>query len=146
MTREDYMREALLEAGKALLCDEVPVGAVVVAGDMIIARAHNGMRMGNDATAHAELLAMQLAARQRGGRLQDCTLYVTLEPCAMCAGAAVNYKLNELFFGAYDFRAGCCGSVLDVTDGCAGFAVKVWGGILEEECAGLLTQFFQGKR
>ena len=146
MTHEEGMRLALAEARRAFVEDEVPVGAVVVRGDAVIASAHNRSVAWADGTAHAELLAMQAAARQLGGRLTDCTLYVTLEPCAMCAGAAVNLRLGELVFGAFDARAGCCGSVFDLTDHCFLHSVKTWGGVLEREAAKLLSDFFDAKR
>ena len=146
MTHEEGMRLALLEARRALQEDEVPVGAVVVQGEAVIAGAHNRSIASSDGTAHAELIAMQAAARRLGGRLSDCTLYVTLEPCAMCAGAAVNLRLGELVFGAFDARTGCCGSVFDLTDHCFLHSVKTWGGVLEHEAAKLLSDFFQAKR
>ena len=146
MTHEEGMRLALIEAHQAAMEDEVPVGAVVVCGETVLARAHNRTVALADFTAHAELLAMQAAARQRGGRLTGCTLYVTLEPCAMCAGAAVNLRLDELVFGAFDARAGCAGSVVDLTDHCLLHSVRTWGGVLEADCAKLLADFFRAKR
>ena len=146
MTHEAGMRLALEEARQALLEDEVPVGAVVVCGETVLARAHNRTVARADLTAHAELLAMQEAARRRGGRLTGCTLYVTLEPCAMCAGAAVNLRLDELVFGAFDARAGCAGSVVDLTDHCLLHSVRTWGGVQEADCAKLLADFFRAKR
>jgi tRNA(adenine34) deaminase len=146
MTHEEGMRLALAEARLAAQADEVPVGAVVVCDGAVLARAHNRCVALRDGTAHAELLAMQAAARQRGGRLTGCTLYVTLEPCAMCAGAAVNLRLEELVFGAFDPRAGCCGSLVDLTDRCLLHSVRTWGGILEDDCAALLSDFFRAKR
>lgn len=146
MTHEEGMRLALAEARLAAQADEVPVGAVVVCDGAVLARAHNRCVALRDGTAHAELLAMQAAARQRGDRLTGCTLYVTLEPCAMCAGAAVNLRLEELVFGAFDPRAGCCGSLVDLTDRCLLHSVRTWGGILEDDCAALLSDFFRAKR
>ncbi len=144
--REFYMREALAEADAAFEADEVPVGAVLVRNGGIVARARNRCVELCDPTAHAELLALSEGARKLSGRLDGCTLYVTLEPCAMCAGAAVNAKLPRLVFGAFDARAGCCGSVLDLTDRCFPASCEVWGGVLEDGCAALLTRFFEGKR
>ena len=144
--RETYMRAALSEAAAAREDGEVPVGAVLVRGGEIIARAHNACRAESDPTAHAELLCLKCGLSLLGGRLQGCTLYVTLEPCAMCAGACVNAKLPELVFGAYDAQAGCCGSKLDVCDHALLWSVRTWGGILEAECAGLLTSFFEERR
>ena len=142
---ECWMQEALREAQAALNEDEVPVGAVVVRGGEIIARAHNLSRQANDPTRHAELLALQ-AVQQALGSLAGCTLYVTMEPCAMCAGAMVLLKLPKLVFGAFDESCGCTGSRIDLTDHWFYHSVETWGGILEEECAALLTEFFQRKR
>ncbi len=143
---ERYMRLALEEATLAFDAGEVPVGAVLVCGNEIIARAHNRVEREHDATRHAELLCLQEAMAKRGSRLSDCTLYVTLEPCAMCAGACVNAKLGRLVFGAFDEVAGCCGSKMDLTDHCFLHSVETWGGILEGECKALLTRFFQALR
>ena len=145
MDDERWMREALSEARAAFGEDEVPVGAVVVKDDVIIARAHNLSRQANDPTRHAELLALQ-AAQQALGSLAGCTLYVTMEPCAMCAGAMVLLKLPRLVFGAFDESCGCTGSRVDLTDHWFYHSVETWGGILETECAALLTEFFQRKR
>ena len=143
---ERYMRLALEEARLAFDAGEVPVGAVLVCGDEVIARAHNRVEMDADATAHAELLCLREGMTKRGLRLGDCTLYVTLEPCAMCAGACVNAKLGRVVFGAFDEVAGCCGSKMDLTDKCFLHSVEVWSGILEEDCKSLLTNFFQALR
>ena len=143
---ERYMRLALEEAMLAFDACEVPVGAVLVCGNEIIARAHNRVEREHDATRHAELLCLQEAMAKRGSRLSDCTLYVTMEPCAMCAGACVNAKLGRLVFGAFDEVAGCCGSKMDLTDHCFLHSVETWGGILEGECKALLTRFFQALR
>ena len=140
------MRLALEEAKLAAAEGEVPVGAVVMRGDAVLAKDHNRSEQNADMTAHAELLAMQAAAKQLGGRLSDCTLYVTLEPCAMCAGAAVNLRLSELVFGAYDENAGCCGSVADITDHWFLHSIRTVGGIEAEDCAKVLSEFFQARR
>ena len=142
---ERWMEEALAEARLALAEDEVPVGAVVVKEGKIVARAHNLSRQRNDPTNHAELLALQ-AAQQKLGSLSGCTLYVTMEPCAMCAGAMVLLKLPRLVFGAFDESCGCTGSRVDLTDHWFYHSVETWGGILESECATLLSEFFQRKR
>ncbi len=142
---EQWMREALQEAQVALTEDEVPVGAVVVKDGEIVARAHNLSRQNNDPTRHAELLALQ-AAQQKLGSLTGCTLYVTMEPCAMCAGAMVLLKLPRLVFGAFDPSCGCTGSRVDLTDHWFYHSIETWGGILERDCAALLTEFFQRKR
>lgn len=144
-TDERWMGEALLEAQAALSEDEVPVGAVVVNDGKIVARAHNLSRQQKDPTAHAELLALR-AAQQKLGSLEGCTLYVTMEPCAMCAGAMVLLKLPRLVFGAFDPSCGCTGSRLDLTDHWFYHSVETWGGVLEKECAAMLSDFFQRKR
>ena len=143
---EQTMRLALEEAKLAYDAGEVPVGAVLVCGGEIVARAHNRVERDHDATQHAELICLREAMALRGNRLADCTLYVTLEPCAMCAGACVNAKLGRLVFGAFDDVAGCCGSRMDLTDRCFLHSVETWGGILEDDCKALLTRFFQALR
>ena len=142
---ERWMQEALTEARAAFDADEVPVGAVVVRDDSIVAKAHNLSRQQNDPTRHAELLALQ-KAQQKLGSLAGCTLYVTMEPCAMCAGAMVLLKLPKLVFGAFDESCGCTGSRVDLTDHWFYHSVETWGGVREKECAQLLTDFFQRKR
>lgn len=143
---EQYMRLALEQAQLAAESGEVPVGAVLVCNGEVIARAHNLVEQAHDATAHAELLCLREGMAKHDSRLGDCTLYVTLEPCAMCAGACVNAKLQRIVFGAYDEVAGCCGSRMDLTDQCFLHSVEVWGGVLESDCKTLLTQFFQALR
>ena len=140
---EYYMKEALKEAKKALKSDEVPVGAVIVCNNQIIARAHNFTERLNDVTAHAEMQAFTSAADYLGGKyLNECTLYVTLEPCLMCAGASYWAQLNKIVFGASDEKRGfqnMAGLVLHPKTEC----VK---GVIAEECAQLLTDFFASKR
>ena len=143
---EQSMRLALEEATLAFEAGEVPVGAVLVRNGEIVARAHNMVETLHDTTAHAELLCLREAMGKLGARLTDCTLYVTLEPCAMCAGACVNAKLGLLVFGAFDEVAGCCGSKMDLTDKCFLHSVETWGGILEDDCKTLLSSFFQALR
>ncbi len=140
------MRLALEEAQLAFNEGEVPVGAVLVRNGEVVARTHNRVEQTGDATAHAELLCLREAMERLGPRLTDCTLFVTLEPCAMCAGACVNAKLSRLVYGAFDEVAGCCGSKMDLTDHCFLHIVETWGGILEPECKKLLTNFFQALR
>ena len=140
-----WMRQALKEAQSALLEDEVPVGAVVVREDEIVSKAHNLSRQNNDPSQHAELLALQ-QAQHKLGSLTDCTLYVTMEPCAMCAGAMVLLKLPRLVFGAFDESCGCTGSRVDLTDHWFYHSVETWGGVLEPECSALLSEFFLRKR
>lgn len=142
---ERWMQEALKEARTALQEDEVPVGAVVVKDGGIVARAHNLSRQQKDPTRHAEILALR-EAQQQLGSLTGCTLYVTMEPCAMCAGAMVLLKLPRLVFGAFDTSCGCTGSRVDLTDHWFYHSVETWGGVLERDCAALLTEFFQRKR
>ena len=142
---ERWMQEALKEAQQAVSEDEVPVGAVIVKDGAVVARAHNLSRQKADPTCHAELLALQNAQAALGS-LSGCTLYVTMEPCAMCAGAMVLLKLPRLVFGAFDESCGCTGSRIDLTDHWFYHSVETWGGILAEECAALLTEFFQRKR
>lgn len=143
---ERFMKLALEEAQEALLLDEVPVGAVLVQNGKVLARAHNLCEAGDDATAHAEILCIREASRLLGGRLSGCTLYCTLEPCAMCAGAALLARVSRIVFGAFDIRAGCCGSVLDITDGWFNHSIEVIGGVMEEHCVALLQRFFEDKR
>ncbi|MEN6594276.1 MAG: tRNA adenosine(34) deaminase TadA [Clostridiaceae bacterium] len=143
---ERFMREALEEAKLAASEGEVPVGAVLVHNGEIVASAHNECEQVHDATAHAELLCLRRGMELLGARLMDCTLFVTLEPCAMCAGACVNAKLTRLVFGAFDEAAGCCGTKMDLTDHCFLHSVETWGGVLEADCKALLTTFFQKLR
>lgn len=141
------MREALREAEMDM--DEVPVGAVVVKNGVIIARAHNERENGlYDPFAHAEILAMRRAAAAlHSRRLTDCTLYVTLEPCPMCAGAMVMANLSQCVFGAFDEKQGCCGSVYDLTqEKRFSHCVRSFGGVLEEDARGQLAAFFSGRR
>lgn len=142
------MGEALKEARKAFDIDEVPVGAVIVKDGSIIARAYNTREMSQDATAHAEILAIKKACEAMGSwRLIGCTLYVTLEPCPMCAGAIILARLDRVVFGAWDPKAGAAGSVVNL------FEVErfnhhpeVISGVLAEECGALLKEFFRQKR
>ena len=142
---ERWMQEALKEAQQAISEDEVPVGAVIVKDGAVVARAHNLSRQKADPTCHAELLALQNAQAALRS-LSGCTLYVTMEPCAMCAGAMVLMKLPRLVFGAFDESCGCTGSRIDLTDHWFYHSVETWGGVLAAECAALLTEFFQRKR
>ena len=142
------MEAALEEARRAAAANEVPVGAVISRNGAVLARAHNETVAHRDPTAHAELLAIQAALRAAGtDRLEDSTLYVTLEPCAQCAGAIVLAKVGRLVFGAYDEKAGMCGSVGDlVRHQKLNHRLEVQGGVMEEPCDDLLSEFFQAKR
>jgi len=145
---EQYMKAALREARAALDDDEVPVGAVVVHGGRVIGRAHNQRERLKDPTAHAEMIALtQAAAALEDWRLEDATMYVTLEPCIMCAGALVQGRVSRVVYGARDERAGACGSIYSVgNDPRLNHRFVVQGGVLEAECAALLHDFFQSKR
>jgi tRNA(adenine34) deaminase len=142
------MAAALEEAREAASSGEVPVGAAVFRDGALVARAHNESVAGRDPTAHAELLALQQALRAlHTDRLSDCTLYVTLEPCAQCAGAIVLAKVGRVVFGAYDPKAGMAGSVGDVLrHPRLNHRPEVVGGVREEECGHLLAEFFKAKR
>lgn len=145
---ERWMREALAEAEQAARRGEVPVGCVVVRGDEVLARAHNRREAEQNPVGHAEIFALAEAARRTGAwRLDGCTVYVTLEPCPMCAGALVNARVPLVVYGAPDPKAGACGSVLDVCR-CRGLnhRVEVIGGVLAAECGELLSRFFAGRR
>ncbi len=145
---EAYMRLALDEARLAQAAGEVPVGAVMVHGGKVIAACHNLRETTCDPTAHAEMLALREAARVLSTRrLNGCTLYVTLEPCPMCAGAIVMAQVDACFFAAYDARQGCCGSVYDIPqDPAFSHRTRIVGGILEEEAKALLQEFFNARR
>jgi tRNA(adenine34) deaminase len=142
------MRAALREAQAAFEEDEVPVGAVIVHDGKVIGRGHNQREMLTDPTAHAEMIAItQAAAALESWRLDGATLYVTLEPCVMCAGALVNARIQTVVFGAFDPKAGACGSLYDVgIDPRLNHRYEVQGGVLAEECGALLQEFFARKR
>ena len=143
-----FMREALAEARLALAEGEVPVGAVVVVGGETIARGHNSPISLKDPTAHAEVLALRDAARKLGNyRLPGATLYVTVEPCPMCAGACLQSRIRRVVFGAHDPKAGAAASLYRLLeDSRLAHRAEVVGGILAEECGALLPAFFKGKR
>lgn len=140
---ENYMRQALLEAEKAFERDEVPVGAVLVCGERIIARAHNLTETLNDVTAHAEMQAITAGADYLGGKyLKDCTLYVTLEPCVMCAGALAWSQVGRIVYGASDEKRGFAQFAPDALHP----KTELLGGVLEEQCSMIIKQFFKKKR
>lgn len=142
------MRDALRAAQEGLAAGEVPVGAVVVRDGEVIARAHNAPIAGQDPTAHAEVLALRRAAERLGNyRLDDCELYVTLEPCPMCVGAILHARLKRVVYGASDPKAGACGSVADLAhDPRLNHQTAFEGGVLAEDCGSLLKRFFEGRR
>ena len=147
MTDEELMRAALAEARIAAEAGEVPVGAVVARDGEIVARAHNLRETGKNAVYHAELLAIDAACRALGGwRLWQCELFVTLEPCPMCSGAIINSRIRRVVYGAPDPKAGCCGSLTDLFALPFNHRPKVEGGLLAEECARLLKDFFAALR
>ncbi|MCE5343757.1 MAG: tRNA adenosine(34) deaminase TadA [Eubacteriales bacterium] len=145
---ERLMRIALEEAAQAAAEGEIPVGAVLVRAGKVIARTRNRREQQHDPTAHAEMLAIREASQKLGTRrLHDCTLYTTLEPCPMCAGAMVMARLGACYFGAYDERQGCCESVYALPSDPAFFwRLRCVGGVLQEESQALLTAFFQARR
>lgn len=143
-----YMQEALLEAKKAYSTYEVPVGAIIVHKGKIIGRGHNQRERLKDPTAHAEILAIKEASGYlQSWRLTDCTMYVTLEPCAMCAGAIVNARIDRLVIGTKDLKRGCCGTVEDLTNHPKfNHKVEVEFDILEDECSNIISSFFKELR
>ncbi len=145
---ETFMHEALRLAAKARAADEVPVGAVVVREEKIISRAYNQVELLKDATAHAEMLALTAAEAALGDwRLTECDLYVTKEPCPMCAGAIIHTRIRRVIFGCSDIRAGAAGTVMNLLQHKAlNHRCQVTSGVLQVECAALLQDFFQKKR
>lgn len=147
LTDNEYMCEAILEATKAVELGEVPVGAVIVKGGEIVARAHNMVESRGDSTAHAEMLVISEATGKFGKWLDGCTLYVTLEPCAMCAGAIVLSRLDRLCVGAMDPKTGACGSLRNIVcDDRLNHKVDLTVGIEAEVCSKLLKDFFRKRR
>lgn len=141
------MRAALEQARIAASLGEVPVGAVISKDGEIVAAAHNTRETGKNATHHAELLAIDEACRKLGGwRLWQCELFVTLEPCPMCTGAIINSRLKRVVYGAKDEKAGCCGSVINLLELPFNHKPVLESGLLESECAALLTEFFEQLR
>ena len=145
---EIYMSEALKEAKQAFAEDEVPVGAVVVHQGRVIARGHNQIERLKDPTAHAEMLALTSATNFLGSKwLSGSSIYVTIEPCSMCAGALVLSRIKNLYFGARDPKTGACGSLINIVNHKKlNHRIKVKKGILEKECGALLKEFFRKKR
>ena len=142
------MKAAIKEAQKALQADEVPIGAVIVVDGKIIARAHNLMEKTKLATAHAEILCINKASKKfKSWRIENAEMYVTVEPCAMCAGAIVNARIERVYFGAFERKSGCAVSKYPIlTDAGLNHTTEFVGGIEEETCANLLKNYFKGKR
>lgn len=147
-THEYYMKQALKEAEKAYKKLEVPVGAIIVKNGKIIARAHNQKEEKKDTTKHAEILAIQKASKKlQAWRLIDCEMYVTLEPCSMCAGAIINSRIKKIYIGALDEKTGAAGSVLNLFDDYTfNHKVEVEKGLLKENCENILKEFFKELR
>jgi len=145
---EHHMKYAFREAEKAYEEGECPIGCVIIYENKIIAKSHNQIETLKDPTAHAEILAITSAAAFLESKfLEKCSMYVTLEPCSMCAGAIVLSRLENLFFGAFDPKSGACGSVINVTNNKSlNHSVNVYGGVLDAECGGILKSFFEKKR
>ena len=143
-----FMKEALKEAQKAYDKLEVPVGAIIVKDGKVIARAHNLKETKFDTTKHAEILAIQKASKKlKSWRLIDCEMYITLEPCSMCAGAIINSRIKKIYIGALDEKTGACGSVLNLLeDYTFNHKVEVEKGVMKEECEGILKKFFKELR
>ena len=144
---EKFMKEALKEAQKAFNKNEIPVGAVIVKDNKIIARAHNIKELKCDATGHAEILAIQEACQKmEAWRLSDCDMYVTLEPCPMCTGALIQARMRKLYIGTQDDKTGACGSVLNLLEYKFNHKIEVQKYILKEECETILKTFFKQLR
>lgn len=144
---EYYMREALKQANKALVINEVPVGCVIVLNDKIIARGYNKREKENLSTNHAEIITINKACKKLNSwRLEDCTMYVTLEPCVMCAGAIIQSRVKKVVYGALDYRFGAHQSITNLFELKLNHKVEVVGGILEEECSKIITDFFSSLR
>jgi len=145
---ENFMKFAYREAEKAFDKGETPIGCVIISKNQIIAKSHNQIETLKDPTAHAEILAITSASAHLDSKiLKGCSMYVTLEPCAMCAGAIVLSKLDKLFFGAFDPKSGACGSVINITNNNSlNHKVNVFGGILDIDCRNILKSFFKEKR
>ena len=146
--QERFMKEAIRQARKAYLLEEVPIGCVIVHDGKLIARGYNRRNTDKNTLSHAELIAIRKAAKKLGDwRLEECTMYVTLEPCQMCAGAMMQARLTEAVIGCMNPKAGCAGSVLNILE-MDGFnhKVQVTRGVLEEECSQMMSQFFRELR
>ncbi len=146
MNRE-FMQKAILEAEKAAKMGEVPVGAVIVKNGEVIATGYNQREKKQNALSHAEIEAINTACQKLGTwRLDDCEMYVTLEPCPMCTGAIINARIKTVIFGAYDSKMGCMDSVINLCDYPFNHRPEIYGGIMEDECLGILQNFFKNLR
>lgn len=144
---ERFMAAAIDMAKRAAKKDEVPVGAVIVRNDKIIAKAYNLRESRRNPLAHAEILAINMASKRlKGWRLMGCTLYVTLEPCPMCAGAIINARVEHVVFGAFDPKGGALGSLYNLAEGKLNHMPRITGGVMREDCAELLKIYFKSKR
>jgi len=142
-----YIKEALKEAKKAYSIGEIPVGCVIVYNDKIIARGYNKREKNQQAIDHAEIIAIRKASKKIGSwRLDDCKMYITLEPCVMCSGAIIQSRIKEVIYGAYDYRFGCHKSITNLFDLKFNHTVNIKGGVLEEECSNIIKKFFQELR
>ena len=142
-----YMREALKEAKKAYKINEIPVGCVIVHNDKIIARGYNKRESNNQAIDHAEIIAIRKASKKLNSwRLDECKMYITLEPCVMCSGAIIQSRIKDVIYGAKDYRFGCHKSIINLFDVDFNHKVNIKGSILEEECSTLISNFFKELR
>lgn len=142
------MKEALKQAKKAADIGEMPVGAVIVHNGIVVSRGYNKRESRRNALLHAEIIAIERACKKLGGwRLPNCEMYVTLEPCPMCAGAALNARVSHIYYGAYDVKSGCAGSRINLLDmNLCNYSIPVTGGIMAEECSELIKSFFRKLR
>ena len=145
---EDFMKIAIEEAELAAKLNEVPIGAAIVKDGIVVSRAHNCREIMRSAISHAEIAAIDAACRKLGAwRLTGCTLYVTLEPCIMCAGAAINARMERIVYGARDSKSGACGSALNVAESLTlNHRIEVLGGVRSDECSKLISDFFKRRR
>lgn len=143
----NFMEDAIKEAELANSKDEIPVGCVIVKNGIIIAKAHNTCEEGKNPLQHAEINAINLACKKLNSKfLDECEMFVTLEPCAMCAGAIINSRIKRLYIGALEPKTGCCGSAVNLFDGSVPAQTEVYLGILEDKCKELMKNFFKTKR
>ena len=147
MTQEHFMRLALKQAQVSMRKDEVPIGAIVVRNGKVIARAHNTRNASKNAVEHAELVAIERACKKLGDwRLTGCDLYVTLEPCVMCLGACYNARISNVYFGAYDLSGKGCVQFAEMVGHTLNHEITIRGGVLEQECSQIRTEYFKSKR